>query len=467
MVFSSMTFLFAFLPVVVLVYMLSPKQLKNAILLVASLFFYAWGEPRNILLMLLSIGINYVFGRIIEADRASQSKMRVWNLGFAVLWNVLILGIFKYVSGISQTFHTMLPSLIPVVKIALPIGISFYTFQAISYLVDVYRGTTRAQNNLINFALYIAMFPQLIAGPIVRYEDVEQQIRSRRVTIAGFGVGCEFFIRGMVKKVLFANLLGQIFVRIQALSNVQSSIVTAWIGAILYTLQIYYDFSGYSDMAIGLGRMFGFRFPQNFNYPYIAESITDFWRRWHMSLSGWFQEYLYIPLGGNREGKFKTYRNLMIVFFMTGLWHGASWNFVVWGLFHGVFLVLERMLPIEKFLRFRLIQNIYALLVVMVGWVFFRAENLTAALDYLKRMFVPYKTDVYSAYLSNEFMMVAALGLVSCGFLTLIFDKLPVKTEYKFGFLRLVNPAWCAVIAYFSVLLLASNTYNPFIYFRF
>ena len=309
MVFSSMTFLFAFLPVVVLVYMLSPKQMKNAILLIASLFFYAWGEPRNILLMLLSIGINYVFGRIIEADRASQSKMRVWNLGFAVLWNVLILGIFKYVSGISQTLHTMLPSLIPVVKIALPIGISFYTFQAISYLVDVYRGTTRAQNNLINFALYIAMFPQLIAGPIVRYEDVEQQIRSRKVTIAGFGVGCEFFIRGMVKKVLFAYLLGQIFVRIQALSNVQSSIVTAWIGAILYTLQIYYDFSGYSDMAIGLGRMFGFRFPQNFNYPYIAESITDFWRRWHMTLGTWFREYVYIPLGGIRVTTAKHIRN--------------------------------------------------------------------------------------------------------------------------------------------------------------
>ena len=229
---------------------------------------------------------------------------------------------------------------------------------------------------------------------------------------------------------------------------------TPWIGIVAYTFQIYFDFSGYSDMAIGLGKMFGFHINENFNYPYIATSIKDFWRRWHISLSTWFKEYLYIPLGGNREGKFKTYRNLMIVFFMTGLWHGASWNFVVWGLFHGVFLVLERMLPIEKFLRFRLIQNIYALLVVMVGWVFFRAENLTAALDYLKRMFVPYKTDVYSAYLSNEFMMVAALGLVSCGFLTLIFDKLPVKTEYKFGFLRLVNPAWCAVIAYFSVLLL-------------
>ena len=313
MVFSSMTFLFAFLPVVILVYMLSPKQMKNAILLIASLFFYAWGEPKNILLMLLSIGVNYVFGRIIEENRESRSSIRKWNLGFAVAWNVLMLGIFKYVSGISQTLHALLPSLIPVAKIALPIGISFYTFQAISYLVDVYRGTTRAQNNLINFALYIAMFPQLIAGPIVRYEDVEQQIRSRKVTLAGFGIGCEFFIRGMVKKVLFANLLGQIFVRIQALNNAQASVVTAWIGAILYTLQIYYDFSGYSDMAIGLGRMFGFRFPQNFNYPYISASITEFWRRWHMTLGTWFREYVYIPLGGNRVTTAKHIRNLLIV----------------------------------------------------------------------------------------------------------------------------------------------------------
>ena len=388
MVFSSMTFLFAFLPVVVLVYMLSPKQMKNAILLIASLFFYAWGEPRNILLMLLSIGINYVFGRIIEADRASQSKMRVWNLGFAVLWNVLILGIFKYVSGISQTFHTMLPFLIPVVKIALPIGISFYTFQAISYLVDVYRGTTRAQNNLINFALYIAMFPQLIAGPIVRYEDVEQQIRSRKVTIAGFGVGCEFFIRGMVKKVLFANLLGQIFVRIQALSNVQSSIVTAWIGAILYTLQIYYDFSGYSDMAIGLGRMFGFRFPQNFNYPYIAESITDFWRRWHMTLSGWFREYVYIPLGGNRVSKPRHILNLLIVWVLTGFWHGAAWNFILWGLYYGILLILEKYIfaPLLKKLP-KAARHIYTMLLVMFGWVLFSNTDFGSMRTYVGTLF--------------------------------------------------------------------------------
>ena len=459
MVFSSMTFLFAFLPVVVLAYMLSPKQMKNAILLIASLFFYAWGEPRNILLMLLSIGINYVFGRIIEADRASQSKMRVWNLGFAVLWNVLILGIFKYVSGISQTLHTMLPSLIPVVKIALPIGISFYTFQAISYLVDVYRGTTRAQNNLINFALYIAMFPQLIAGPIVRYEDVEQQIRSRKVTIAGFGVGCEFFIRGMVKKVLFANLLGQIFVRIQALSNVQSSIVTAWIGAILYTLQIYYDFSGYSDMAIGLGRMFGFRFPQNYNYPYIAESITDIWRRWHMTLGSWFREYVYIPLGGNRKGLKRQIFNMFVVWFLTGFWHGADWNFMLWGLYYFLFLVIEKAFLLDKLNKSKILSRVYTLLVVLVGWALFYITDLGSLWAFLGKMFT-ISGGVPATYFFKNYRISILIGILcSTPLTTKFYDKFKDKN-------RVMIPVLLAIFV-LSVAYLVDSTYNPFIYFRF
>ena len=464
MVFSSMTFLFAFLPVVVLVYMLSPKQMKNAILLIASLFFYAWGEPRNILLMLLSIGINYVFGRIIEADRASQSKMRVWNLGFAVLWNVLILGIFKYVSGISQTLHTMLPSLIPVVKIALPIGISFYTFQAISYLVDVYRGTTRAQNNLINFALYIAMFPQLIAGPIVRYEDVEQQIRSRRVTIAGFGVGCEFFIRGMVKKVLFANLLGQIFVRIQALSNVQSSIVTAWIGAILYTLQIYYDFSGYSDMAIGLGRMFGFRFPQNFNYPYIAESITDFWRRWHMTLGTWFREYVYIPLGGNRVTTEKHIRNLLIVWGLTGVWHGAGINFLLWGLYYGVLLIIEKYLIGGFLKKHKVIGHTFTLIAVVIGWMLFANTSFASLGQYFCMMFGIGKVSFFNAtagYFLRTSIVLLVLGVL---FSTPIMHQLG---EQIFVCYPKVSAAVRVFLFLLCIAALVYQTYNPFLYFRF
>lgn len=464
MVFSSMTFLFAFLPVVVLVYMLSPKQMKNAILLIASLFFYAWGEPRNILLMLLSIGINYVFGRIIEADRASQSKMRVWNLGFAVLWNVMILGIFKYVSGISQTLHTMLPSLIPVVKIALPIGISFYTFQAISYLVDVYRGTTRAQNNLINFALYIAMFPQLIAGPIVRYEDVEQQIRSRKVTIAGFGVGCEFFIRGMVKKVLFANLLGQIFVRIQALSNVQSSIVTAWIGAILYTLQIYYDFSGYSDMAIGLGRMFGFRFPQNFNYPYIAESITDFWRRWHMTLGTWFREYVYIPLGGNRVTTEKHIRNLLIVWGLTGVWHGAGINFLLWGLYYGVLLIIEKYLIGGFLKKHKVIGHTFTLIAVVIGWMLFANTSFASLGQYFCMMFGIGKVSFFNAtagYFLRTSIVLLVLGVL---FSTPIMHQLG---EQIFVCYPKVSAAVRVFLFLLCIAALVYQTYNPFLYFRF
>ena len=465
MVFSSMTFLFAFLPVVVLVYMLSPKQMKNAILLIASLFFYAWGEPRNILLMLLSIGINYVFGRIIEADRASQSKMRVWNLGFAVLWNVLILGIFKYVSGISQTLHTMLPSLIPVVKIALPIGISFYTFQAISYLVDVYRGTTRAQNNLINFALYIAMFPQLIAGPIVRYEDVEQQIRSRRVTIAGFGVGCEFFIRGMVKKVLFANLLGQIFVRIQALSNVQSSIVTAWIGAILYTLQIYYDFSGYSDMAIGVGKMLGFDFQENFDYPYIAKSVTEFWRRWHMSLSSWFRDYVYIPLGGNRVSVPGHLRNILIVWCLTGIWHGGTFNFPLWGLYYGVILIFEKY--VWKNLLSRLpgwAANLYTMLLVMFGWLIFMNSSLDAVGKILGALL---------GFGASSFIDLTAGYYLKTGFLLFavcILSARPVLKKFSERFVE--SSAITTVVVYLILFLLSIgglvfNSYQPFLYMQF
>lgn len=464
MVFSSMTFLFAFLPVAVLVYMLSPKQMKNAILLIASLFFYAWGEPRNILLMLLSIVVNYVFGRIIEADRASQSKMRVWNLGFAVAWNVLMLGIFKYVSGISQTLHAMLPSLIPVAKIALPIGISFYTFQAISYLVDVYRGTTRAQNNLVNFALYIAMFPQLIAGPIVRYEDVEQQIRSRRVTLAGFGVGCEFFIRGMVKKVLFANLLGQIFVRIQALNNMQSSVVTAWIGAILYTLQIYYDFSGYSDMAIGLGRMFGFRFPQNFNYPYIAASITDFWRRWHMTLGTWFREYVYIPLGGNHVTTAKHIRNLLIVWGLTGVWHGAGINFLLWGLYYGVLLIIEKYL-IGGFLnKHKVIGHAFTLIAVVIGWMLFANTSFASLGQYFGMMFGIGGVSFFNAtagYFLRTSIVLLVLGVL---FSTPIMHQLGEQIFVRYP---KVSVAVRVFLFFLCIAALVYQTYNPFLYFRF
>ena len=464
MVFSSMTFLFAFLPVVVLVYALSPCQFKNAILLIASLLFYAWGEPKNILLMLLSIGVNYIFGRIIEAGRESKPSVRKWNLAFAISWNVLMLGIFKYVAGISTVLHSWAPSLIPVAKIALPIGISFYTFQAISYLIDVYRGTTKAQNNLINFALYISMFPQLIAGPIVRYTDVEQQIESRNVTLAGFGIGCEYFIRGMVKKVLLANLLGQMFVRIQELTGTQTSVITAWIGAILYTLQIYYDFSGYSDMAIGLGRMFGFHFPKNFDYPYIAASITEFWRRWHMTLGTWFREYVYIPLGGNRVTVAKHIRNLLIVWGLTGIWHGAGINFLLWGLYYGVLLIIEKYLIGGFLKKHKVIGHTFTLIAVVIGWMLFANTSFASLGQYFCMMFGIGKVSFFNAtagYFLRTSIVLLVLGVL---FSTPIMHQLGEQIFVRY-------PKVSAAVRVFLFLLciaaLVYQTYNPFLYFRF
>ena len=318
--------------------------------------------------------------------------------------------------------------------------------------------------------LFISFFPQLIAGPILKYYDIASQIDKRQVTLPLFNEGAVRFLQGLAKKVIIANIMAKTADEIFALGISDISTPTAWIGIIAYTFQIYFDFSGYSDMAIGLGKMFGFHIHENFNHPYTATSIKDFWRRWHISLSTWFKEYLYIPLGGNREGTLKTYRNLMIVFFLTGLWHGASWNFVIWGLFHGTFLVLERIFPIEKILHFRLLKSIYTLLVVIVAWVFFRAETLGSAWAYLNRMFVPYDMESYSKYLSNEFVYVAVLALASCGFGAMLYRRLFAlvgRENWGNAVVRAVNPAFCAVIAYFSVLLLASNTYNPFIYFRF
>ena len=454
------------LPICLLLYfILHGIKARNYLLLVMSLLFYAWGEPKWIILMIVTTLIDYGAGLLVDQYRGQ--KLAKWALAGSVVITLSFLAVFKYLGFFNQNLNQIFGAELPTQIFNLPIGISFYTFQAITYVVDVYRGKAQVQRSYANLLLYVALFPQLIAGPIVRYTDIAAQLENREMTLPGFSKVITRFVTGLGKKVLLANIAGQVATSLIGGDLSKASVLGAWLGIFAYTFQIYFDFSGYSDMAIGLGHMFGFTYVENFNYPYISKSITEFWRRWHISLSTFFRDYVYIPLGGNREGTLKTYRNLMIVFFLTGLWHGASWNFVIWGLFHGTFLVLERIFPIEKILHFRLLKSIYTLLVVIVAWVFFRAENLTAALDYLKRMFVPYKTDVHSAYLSNEFMMVAALGLVSCGFLTLIFDKLPVKTEYKFGFLRLVNPAWCAVIAYFSVLLLASNTYNPFIYFRF
>ena len=467
MVFSSLIFLWLFLPVVFILYFVAKEKYRNVILLIASLFFYAWGEPVYVFVMILSIVVNYFCGLKIGAvDEHKRKRVLFWG----VFVNLALLGVFKYTGFFMENVNAIFGLQVEVKHLPLPIGISFYTFQSISYLVDIYRRVCEPQKNIIKMGLFISFFPQLIAGPILKYYDIAAQIDKRQVTLPLFNEGAVRFLQGLAKKVIIANIMAKTADEIFALGIDDISTPTAWIGIIAYTFQIYFDFSGYSDMAIGLGKMFGFHIRENFNHPYTATSIKDFWRRWHISLSTWFKEYLYIPLGGNREGTLKTYRNLMTVFFLTGLWHGASWNFVVWGLFHGTFLVLERIFPIEKMLHFRLLKSIYALLVVMVGWVFFRAETLGAACDYLKRMFVPYNMESYSKYLSNEFVYVAILAFVCCGFGAMLYRKIfaAMKRDgWGDVLIKALNPAFCALIAYFSVLLLASNTYNPFIYFMF
>lgn len=464
MVFSSLIFLWVFLPITLITYFLSRKSYRNLLLLIASLIFYAWGEPFYVLIMIASIIVNYYFGIWIDVDDKKKSK---FYLFWGVIVNLAVLGLFKYSGFFTENVNAIFGLQVEVKKLPLPIGISFYTFQSISYLVDIYRKQFKAQRNVLKMGLFIALFPPLIAGPILKYYDIAHQIDRRTVTWKKFNEGAVRFIQGLAKKIIIANIMAKTADEIFGLGMGDVSTLTAWIGITAYTFQIYFDFSGYSEMAIGLGKMFGFDINENFNRPYIARSIQDFWRRWHISLSTWFKEYLYIPLGGNREGTVKTYRNLLIVFFTTGLWHGASWNFVIWGLYHGIFLVLERIVKIERTLKFQVLQSVYTLVVVIVGWVFFRADNLAHAVEYLGRMFVPYKLEEASQYLTKEFIYVGIIAFMASGFLAIIYDKLPVKQDIKDGAVAVVKPGFLVVLAYLSVLMLANSTYNPFIYFRF
>ena len=387
MVFSSIVFLFTFLPVVLILYFLVPKAAKNVILLIASLIFYAWGEPVYVFLMLLSILLNYFCGLEI-AEKAEEGSGARGVFLFTVLVNLGLLGFFKYAGFLVGSLNAVLPFDIPAPELNLPVGISFYTFQILSYIIDVYRKKVAVQKNLISFGLYVTMFPQLIAGPIVRYEDIETQLAERKVTLDKFGSGAAVFIQGLAKKVLLANLIGGLFSQVSAMPLGNISVLTAWLGCLAYTFQIYFDFSGYSDMAIGLGRMFGFRFPKNFDYPYISRSITEFWRRWHISLGTWFREYVYIPLGGNRVSRLKHIRNILAVWLLTGLWHGASWNFVVWGLYYGAILLVEKFLLGQWIERLpAVIQHLYSLFLIMTGWVFFFSPSLSSASGYLGAMF--------------------------------------------------------------------------------
>ncbi len=471
MVFSSVFFLFVFFPVTMLLYYVVPWRFKNAALLLVSLIFYAWGEPVYVFLMLFSIVFNYFSGIEIAAlrDGARSKKALTVCFVFTIAVNVGVLGFFKYYGFLITTLNDILPFNIPYRELALPIGISFYTFQVLSYIIDVYRGQVRAQRNFISFGTYVTMFPQLIAGPIVRYEDIEGQLTHRILSLEKFGEGLSWFIRGLAKKAILANGIGVCFDSVAALGGDERSVLTAWIGCLAYTMQIYFDFSGYSDMAIGLGKMLGFDFQKNFDYPYISGTVTEFWRRWHISLGAWFREYIYIPLGGNRVSVAKHIRNIMVVWLLTGIWHGAAWNFLLWGVFYGLMLILEKYLlrPIlERLPHF--VGRIYTFVIVALAWVLFFSPSLSSAVTYYGNMigiggggFI----DSTGLYYLAGYALLFVLCILCCGpWLMNTFNKYTVRA----GVLPKVGAVAVYVVLFLiSVACLVSATYNPFLYFRF
>lgn len=466
MVFSSTIFLCVYLPLVLLGYYICPKKGKNLFLLIVSLIFYAWGEPKYVFLMIFSILVNYVFGLLMDKHRENKKRLKLL-LAISVIIDLGLLSVFKYTDFIITNINSVFGAGFDLLNIALPIGISFYTFQAMSYTIDVYRDDVRVQRNLIDFGMYITMFPQLIAGPIVRYSDVQDQLAERNVTTADFSEGIMRFVVGLGKKVLLANQMGAVWTQIYALGGDISALM-AWTGAAAYTFQIYFDFSGYSDMAIGLGRMFGFKFPENFRYPYESVSITDFWRRWHITLSTWFKEYLYIPLGGNRRGLARQALNLLIVWTLTGFWHGAGWNFVMWGLYYFAILFIEKLFLLKALDKLpRLFRHAYALLLIVIGWVIFASDDVSVMLPYLGSMFGANGAlggmDVYTL------LTRAALMVICCVASTELPKRLFVtaagKMNEKAAFT--VKSVLTLALLALSVVFLIGDSYNPFLYFRF
>lgn len=466
MVFSSTIFLCVYLPLVLLGYYICPKKGKNLFLLIVSLIFYAWGEPKYVFLMIFSILVNYVFGLLMDKHRENKKRLKLM-LVISIIIDLGLLSVFKYTDFIITNINSVFGAGFDLLNIALPIGISFYTFQAMSYTIDVYRDDVRVQRNLIDFGMYITMFPQLIAGPIVRYTDVQDQLAERNVTTADFSEGIMRFVVGLGKKVLLANQMGAVWTQIYALGGDISALM-AWTGAAAYTFQIYFDFSGYSDMAIGLGRMFGFKFPENFRYPYESVSITDFWRRWHITLSTWFKEYLYIPLGGNRRGLARQALNLLIVWTLTGFWHGAGWNFVMWGLYYFAILFIEKLFLLKALDKLpRLFRHAYALLLIVIGWVIFASDDVSVMLPYLGSMFGANGAlggmDVYTL------LTRAALMVICCVASTELPKRLFVtaagKMNEKAAFT--VKSVLTLALLALSVVFLIGDSYNPFLYFRF
>ena len=468
MVFSSLEFLTVFLPIVLFLHTVAPVPWRNPILLFFSLFFYAWGEPVYVLIMIFSIVMNFLFGRWI--DRQPQPKKKRSILAIDVVCNLLLLGVFKYTNFFIDNLNLLLPVDIPAVHIVLPIGISFFTFQAMSYVIDVYRKDAPVQNNVLNFGLYISLFPQLIAGPIVRYTTVAQEINHRTLSFDEAYRGVKRFIIGLAKKVLLANNIGYVWSQISETQSTDLTAAAAWLGAVAFAFQIYFDFSGYSDMALGLGHILGFHFLENFDYPYISKSITEFWRRWHISLSTWFKEYVYIPLGGNRHGKAKQIRNILIVWLLTGLWHGASWNFIFWGLYYGVCLLLEKFVfsrfsdKIPAFFR-----HVGTLLLVLFGWVLFAFEQTGDLFAYLGSMFGQngWLGDTALYEWTSNGLMLLILALASTPLPAKIGNKLSAKLSGHPAVLVGVEILWFFGLFLLCIAYLVDSTYNPFIYFRF
>lgn len=461
MVFTSITFLFYFLPITLAIYYIMPSKFKNIVLLIASLLFYFYGEPKYIWLMIILIILTYIFGILIDKYK-KQSKL------FLILSIVIIVGLlmyFKYINFIIENINLLLSNKIHFIYVALPIGISFYIFQMLSYLIDIYRGEAKVQKNILKVAMYISLFPQLIAGPIVRYTTIEEQIEKRNYTFEKFGLGVRRFIIGLGKKVLLADILGEL--NIIVLGSNEVSVLYYWLYAISGMLQIYFDFSGYSDMAIGLGKMLGFEFLENFNYPYIATSITDFWRRWHISLSTWFRDYIYIPLGGNKVSKIKWFRNLIIVWMLTGLWHGAAWNFVIWGVYFGILLIIEKII-LEKLLKKapKILARIYTLLIVMISFIIFKGDNVTNILQNIGGLLGINNISLVSKeslYYLKSYFIIIVISIIGCT--PILRNIASMKKVHKF--INFIEPIFLFFILMISTSYIIDGSFSPFLYFRF
>ncbi len=465
MIFSSILFIFMFLPITLVLYYLSPSKIKNLTLFIISLIFYAFGEPIYVFLMFFTIVLNYYMALVISSSKKRRSKR---YLVLTIILDLLILCFFKYFGLVIDSINDIFNLTIQFKSLPLPIGISFYTFKTLSYVIDVYLKKVKVEENLISFGTYLSMFPHLVAGPIIRYSDVKAELSKRAITLDKFGYGTERFILGLGKKVILANNIGMLWTAVQSQNISEISVATAWIGILAYTFQIYFDFSGYSDMAIGIGYMLGFKFLENFDYPYISKSISEFWRRWHISLGSWFRDYVYIPLGGNRSGFIKQCRNLIVVWGLTGLWHGASYNFIVWGLFYGALIMLEKFILSKIFKNIpSIFKRIYTMLFVIIGWVFFASTDLSYAIEYIKVMFgignnVIIDSNAYY-YLNSNLILFVILIFASTPVIKNIFTWLKKQRE---GGMVLAITIQLAILV-ISTAYLVNASFSPFLYLRF